>query len=110
MKISLTKCLTVCVIMIFAAISCGSNSKMMVKKLPNIPKLQTPMRMIQSKPKPIKCKLYYGETIMIVWYDLNGDDKCDGAVLYEKSGDSFIINILQCKQADESDMLLEPRI
>lgn len=109
MKYNLTKRLALYVI-ILSILSCGSSNQTMVRKLPfNSNPIQSILPII-PKPVPIKCKLYYGETIMIVWYDLNGDDKCDGAILYEKSGDSFIKNILECKQADESDMLLEPRI
>lgn len=71
---------------------------------------QTIMEPQHIKPKIIKAKTYYHDTVAIIWYDLNGDTICDAAEIYEKKDGYFIVRMMQCKQADKSDMTMEPRI
>ena len=64
----------------------------------------------RPRPKIIAMKLYHNDTIAILWVDVNGDDKCDVAFLYEKEDDYFIEHRMACQMADSKDMILEPKI
>jgi len=63
------------------------------------------------KPVVIKMKLYQHDTIVLVWYDTNGDKQCNKAELIEKTVDYFVAKKITCKMADEADAyILEPHI
>ena len=62
-------------------------------------------------PVPVKVKLYHGDTVMIVWWDINHDGQCDFAHIYEKKDGYFVERKLPCDRADEIDQfILEPRV
>jgi hypothetical protein len=61
-------------------------------------------------PKVTKAKLYFGDTVFLIWFDRDGDGQCDQAFLYEKSGESYIFQPLPCERADQMDMIMEPRV
>ena len=82
------------------AFSCTMSRASMLKRLVK-----------NSGPKILKVKLYQGDTLMLVWYDTNGDGTCDFAELYEKEDGYFVITKFQCDQADEWDAyILEPSV
>jgi hypothetical protein len=98
-----------CLIILFFAISCiaATQKHSGTKKIP----LKTIPTFYMKGIKPIKAKSYHGDTICIIWYDRNGDGKCDFACMFEKEGDYFIVHHLPCAEADDIDQfILEPCI
>ena len=66
--------------------------------------------MVQMQPRAVKFKIYQHNTIAIIWYDMNGDEKADMAEIYEKKDGYYIVEKKPAKMGDEIDMILEPHI
>jgi hypothetical protein len=81
------------------------------KNMPfNPPGMINPFQRALSKPKIIKSKTYYMNTVAIIWVDITGDGKCNIAYLLEKSGDHIVVTRMPCEQADGCDMIMEPKV
>lgn len=82
------------------AFSCTVSRASMVKRIPKV-----------RGPKVVKVKLYQHDTIMLVWVDMNGDNKADVAYLYEKNDGYFIEKKIPPDKADELDeFIFEPKV
>jgi len=66
--------------------------------------------MVQTQPKVVKFKIYHHNTIAIIWYDMDGDEKADMAEMYTKKDGYYILEIKPAQMGDEADRILEPHI